>query len=153
MNCLFLDQGSTELHYLSRRQASCSWQGHCDGAPCKTENDCSDDRICIQRRCGSPLRQDEKPCSWKGHCDGASCRNENDCSDDRICIQRHCGSSDQQPNVNTNTNTNTNTNMNANSILSQMNSIGGNGGNGFVIINVSGGNGGTGGSSIVVPRQ
>ncbi|KAH8901052.1 family 75 glycoside hydrolase [Thozetella sp. PMI_491] len=33
--------------------ATCSWAGHCAGATCTDENDCSDDLICISGVCGS----------------------------------------------------------------------------------------------------
>ncbi|KAM3520156.1 hypothetical protein NHJ13051_007030 [Beauveria bassiana] len=29
----------------------CSWQGHCEGARCKNENDCSDDLVCKSGKC------------------------------------------------------------------------------------------------------
>ncbi|KAK6348736.1 hypothetical protein TWF718_006523 [Orbilia javanica] len=31
--------------------ATCSWEGHCAGAACKDENDCSDDLVCKSGRC------------------------------------------------------------------------------------------------------
>ncbi|KAL7266235.1 hypothetical protein RUND412_011229, partial [Rhizina undulata] len=31
----------------------CSWPGHCAGAGCKTENDCSDDLVCNNGKCGN----------------------------------------------------------------------------------------------------
>ena len=30
---------------------SCSWEGHCKGASCEDENDCSDDLTCQQGKC------------------------------------------------------------------------------------------------------
>ena len=30
---------------------SCSWEGHCEGASCKDENDCSDDLVCQSGKC------------------------------------------------------------------------------------------------------
>ncbi|RAL10947.1 uncharacterized protein BO97DRAFT_471270 [Aspergillus homomorphus CBS 101889] len=33
--------------------ASCSWEGHCTGATCTTENDCSDDLVCTNGKCAS----------------------------------------------------------------------------------------------------
>ncbi|KAJ5248759.1 hypothetical protein N7468_000210 [Penicillium chermesinum] len=32
---------------------SCSWAGHCAGATCTTENDCSDDLVCVNGKCAS----------------------------------------------------------------------------------------------------
>ncbi|KAF3904456.1 hypothetical protein ABW20_dc0103329 [Dactylellina cionopaga] len=34
-------------------QATCSWSGHCAGASCKTENDCSDSLVCKNGKCAS----------------------------------------------------------------------------------------------------
>ncbi|KAF3090164.1 hypothetical protein TWF569_007239 [Orbilia oligospora] len=33
---------------------TCSWEGHCIGAPCKDENDCSDDFVCKSGSCAKP---------------------------------------------------------------------------------------------------
>ncbi|RVD86087.1 uncharacterized protein DFL_004381 [Arthrobotrys flagrans] len=33
---------------------TCSWEGHCAGATCKDENDCSDDLVCKSGRCAKP---------------------------------------------------------------------------------------------------
>ncbi|KAI5456792.1 family 75 glycoside hydrolase [Mariannaea sp. PMI_226] len=33
---------------------TCSWVGHCKGAPCSSENDCSDDLICTKSKCAAP---------------------------------------------------------------------------------------------------
>ncbi|KAJ5776207.1 uncharacterized protein N7511_001218 [Penicillium nucicola] len=33
---------------------SCSWAGHCAGASCSDENDCSDDLVCTNGKCASP---------------------------------------------------------------------------------------------------
>ncbi|KAK6502108.1 hypothetical protein TWF481_009916 [Arthrobotrys musiformis] len=33
---------------------TCSWQGHCAGAVCTDENDCSDDLVCKNGRCTKP---------------------------------------------------------------------------------------------------
>ncbi|KAJ5752206.1 hypothetical protein N7520_009123 [Penicillium odoratum] len=33
---------------------TCSWSGHCVGASCSTENDCSDNLVCKDGKCASP---------------------------------------------------------------------------------------------------
>lgn len=33
---------------------TCSWAGHCAGASCSTENDCSDDLVCKSGKCAAP---------------------------------------------------------------------------------------------------
>ncbi|CAK49178.1 uncharacterized protein An03g05260 [Aspergillus niger] len=38
--------------------ATCSWQGHCEGAICSTEDDCSDDLVCDSGKCSSPDEDD-----------------------------------------------------------------------------------------------
>jgi hypothetical protein len=43
---------------------SCSWPGHCEGASCKTENDCSDDLICINGLCGGGAPSSEIHGYW-----------------------------------------------------------------------------------------
>ncbi|RDW92923.1 glycoside hydrolase family 75 protein [Aspergillus mulundensis] len=108
---------------LLRRQASsaptptpsCSWPGHCLGAPCSTEDDCSDDLTCISgacavdndleteptgtpsstgftmaRRQASPSASAAPSCSWPGHCLGSSCSTDDDCSDDLMCASGVC---------------------------------------------------------------
>ncbi|KAG8417976.1 hypothetical protein J3458_005424 [Metarhizium acridum] len=72
---------------------SCSWKGHCKGAPCKSENDCSDELVCNAGKCGSAggsTPPTPPPCSWEGHCQSASCRNENDCADSLVCRGGRC---------------------------------------------------------------
>lgn len=34
--------------------SNCSWAGHCKGATCSTNDDCSDDLICTKSKCASP---------------------------------------------------------------------------------------------------
>ncbi|KJK92270.1 hypothetical protein H633G_03818 [Metarhizium anisopliae BRIP 53284] len=71
---------------------SCSWEGHCEGASCKSENDCSDELVCNAGKCSSAggSTPPPPPCSWEGHCQGASCRNENDCADSLVCRGGRC---------------------------------------------------------------
>ncbi|GKZ68961.1 hypothetical protein AnigIFM60653_011609 [Aspergillus niger] len=38
--------------------ATCSWEGHCEGAICSTEDDCSDDLVCDSGKCSSPDEDD-----------------------------------------------------------------------------------------------
>jgi hypothetical protein len=68
---------------------TCSWEGHCAGASCSSDDDCSDDLTCVSGKCGSaggvsPVTSTStskttstpKPttttpsCSWAGHCAG-----------------------------------------------------------------------------------
>ncbi|RAH61625.1 extracellular chitosanase CsnC [Aspergillus piperis CBS 112811] len=39
--------------------ATCSWEGHCEGAICSTEDDCSDDLVCDSGKCSSADDEDE----------------------------------------------------------------------------------------------
>ncbi|KAL4904321.1 fungal chitosanase of glycosyl hydrolase group 75-domain-containing protein [Aspergillus multicolor] len=96
---------------------ACSWAGHCLGAPCSDENDCSDDLICTDGKCAvdnelestgaasststalfrrqassssSSASTPTPSCSWAGHCLGSACSDENDCSGDLICTDEKC---------------------------------------------------------------
>ncbi|KKK19607.1 hypothetical protein ARAM_007363, partial [Aspergillus rambellii] len=60
---------------------SCSWSGHCAGATCSTDDDCSDSLVCTSGVCSS----DSSTCDWVGHCAGATCTTYNDCSGDLVC--------------------------------------------------------------------
>lgn len=70
---------------------TCSWEGHCAGASCSTDDDCSDDLTCNGGICGTAGSTPPPPtCSWEGHCLGASCSTGDDCSDDLICTNGKC---------------------------------------------------------------
>ncbi|UKZ57420.1 hypothetical protein TrVGV298_011275 [Trichoderma virens] len=78
---------------------NCSWQGHCAGASCGSDDDCSDELACTNGFCGgSPSGGNggnggnggSNNCSWPGHCSGASCRSDDDCSDDLECLSGRC---------------------------------------------------------------
>ncbi|KAK6522849.1 hypothetical protein TWF281_002280 [Arthrobotrys megalospora] len=77
---------------------TCSWEGHCAGAICATENDCSDELVCKNGRCAAAgasvttttASPPASTCSWEGHCAGASCATENDCSDELVCKNGRC---------------------------------------------------------------
>ncbi|KAF3070000.1 Endo-chitosanase [Trichoderma lentiforme] len=81
----------------------CSWEGHCAGASCGSDDDCSDDLTCSNGFCGgSPPSGgngggngggSSGDCSWEGHCAGASCGSDDDCSDDLTCSNGFCGGS------------------------------------------------------------
>ncbi|UKZ81481.1 hypothetical protein TrVFT333_009253 [Trichoderma virens FT-333] len=76
-------------------QPTCSWTGHCAGASCGSDDDCSDDLTCNNGKCGnsgstSPPPPPPPSCSWAGHCAGASCSSDDDCSDDLACISKVC---------------------------------------------------------------
>ncbi|KAE8375669.1 hypothetical protein BDV26DRAFT_267263 [Aspergillus bertholletiae] len=66
---------------------TCSWEGHCEGATCKDENDCSDELTCKNGKCTA---DGAVSCSWEGHCEGATCKDENDCSDELTCKNGKC---------------------------------------------------------------
>ncbi|KAL7941985.1 hypothetical protein V8C42DRAFT_164867 [Trichoderma barbatum] len=71
----------------------CSWEGHCAGASCGSDADCSDDLTCGNGVCGnggSTTPPPPPPCSWEGHCLGAPCASENDCSDSYVCTNGVC---------------------------------------------------------------
>ncbi|CEJ90007.1 Putative Chitosanase [[Torrubiella] hemipterigena] len=72
---------------------NCSWAGHCEGATCGSDNDCSDDLTCSGGRCskgGNSSPPPPPPCSWQGHCLGDRCSNENDCADNFVCKSGKC---------------------------------------------------------------
>ncbi|KAM0250697.1 hypothetical protein ACHAQJ_008531 [Trichoderma viride] len=79
--------------------ASCSWEGHCAGASCGSDDDCSDDLTCSNGVCGTDGSSGgggggttpPASCSWEGHCAGASCGSDDDCSDDLSCNNGVCG--------------------------------------------------------------
>ncbi|KAH0524326.1 hypothetical protein TsFJ059_006854 [Trichoderma semiorbis] len=79
----------------SGSQPTCSWSGHCAGASCGSDDDCSDDLTCNSGKCGtsgstSPPPPPPPSCSWAGHCAGASCSSDDDCSDELACIKKVC---------------------------------------------------------------
>ncbi|KAL5089494.1 hypothetical protein Trisim1_005190 [Trichoderma cf. simile WF8] len=74
---------------------SCSWAGHCQGATCSTDDDCSDPWGCVNGICGGSSSGGSTPppsntCSWVGHCIGASCGSDDDCSDNFVCNSGKC---------------------------------------------------------------
>ncbi|KAL7904435.1 glycoside hydrolase family 75 protein [Trichoderma velutinum] len=74
---------------------SCSWDGHCAGASCGSDDDCADDLTCNSGICGSGSSgggstPPPTTCSWEGHCLGASCGSDDDCSDDFVCSGGKC---------------------------------------------------------------
>jgi hypothetical protein len=42
---------------LRSNNNECNWRGHCIGAPCKTENNCSGSLICINRVCSNKIKK------------------------------------------------------------------------------------------------
>ncbi|KAL7793739.1 glycoside hydrolase family 75 protein [Trichoderma ceciliae] len=75
-------------------QPTCSWTGHCSGASCGSDDDCSDDLTCNSGKCGNSsggsTSPPPPPCSWSGHCAGAKCSSDDDCSDELACISKVC---------------------------------------------------------------
>ncbi|KAL7918104.1 glycoside hydrolase family 18 protein [Trichoderma austrokoningii] len=70
---------------------TCSWAGHCAGASCSTDDDCSDSLTCNSGKCGnSGSSPPPTTCSWEGHCLGATCATDNDCSDPYSCTNGVC---------------------------------------------------------------
>ncbi|EAU38426.1 predicted protein [Aspergillus terreus NIH2624] len=68
---------------------TCSWAGHCEGASCSTNDDCSDQLACKNGVCST---DGEVVCSWEGHCEGATCSSNDDCSDELYCAGGACTS-------------------------------------------------------------
>nr|QED08873.1 endochitinase 18.13 [Trichoderma koningiopsis] len=71
---------------------TCSWAGHCAGASCSSDDDCSDSLTCNSGKCGNGGSSTPPPatCSWEGHCLGATCASDNDCSDPYFCSNGVC---------------------------------------------------------------
>jgi hypothetical protein len=95
---------------------TCEWEGHCEGAACTTDDDCSDPWGCVSGKCAldggspplattkapipattkAPIPATTKPstptqtCEWAGHCAGATCKTNDDCSDPWACISGKC---------------------------------------------------------------
>ncbi|KAE8386697.1 endo-chitosanase C [Aspergillus alliaceus] len=65
---------------------SCSWPGHCAGASCSTNDDCSDELSCKNGKCTTG--GDAETCTWEGHCK-ATMANDG-CSDELACISGVC---------------------------------------------------------------
>lgn len=77
---------------------SCSWEGHCAGASCGSNDDCSDDLTCSNGICSGGNGSSSggsggssSSCSWEGHCFGAPCSSDDDCSDPWECVNGICG--------------------------------------------------------------
>ncbi|KAL6907257.1 fungal chitosanase of glycosyl hydrolase group 75 domain-containing protein [Trichoderma evansii] len=82
---------------------SCSWEGHCAGASCGSDDDCSDDLTCSNGVCSGGSSSggggsssggsggSSSSCSWEGHCFGAPCSSDDDCSDPWECVNGSCG--------------------------------------------------------------
>jgi hypothetical protein len=45
--------GSTPTTSSSGSTPTCSWEGHCAGASCSTDDDCSDVLVCVNGKCAS----------------------------------------------------------------------------------------------------
>ncbi|KAE8393532.1 hypothetical protein BDV23DRAFT_149352 [Aspergillus alliaceus] len=72
---------------------TCAWPGHCEGASCSSDNDCSDPWGCHNGVCGTgstPPAPIVTDCAWKGHCAGTSCSSNDDCSDPWSCKSGVC---------------------------------------------------------------
>ncbi len=82
---------------------SCAWAGHCLGASCSTNDDCSDPWACISGKCAvdpsvtPPSTTPSYTCNWAGHCEGASCTSDGLCADqlgcdttDKVCTMDGC---------------------------------------------------------------
>ncbi|UKZ91749.1 uncharacterized protein TrAFT101_006719 [Trichoderma asperellum] len=78
--------------------STCSWEGHCAGASCGSNDDCSDDLTCSNGICSGGNGSSSggsggssSSCSWEGHCFGAPCSSDDDCSDPWECVKGTCG--------------------------------------------------------------
>ena len=91
---------------------TCAWAGHCLGASCTTNDDCSDPWGCVSGKCAldaatspsttlktstitktttsSAPTTTATSCAWAGHCLGATCTTNDDCSDPWACISGKC---------------------------------------------------------------
>jgi chitinase len=70
---------------------TCSWVGHCAGATCASDDDCSDSLTCTSGVCGTAgSTPPPATCAWEGHCLGASCGSDDDCSDPYSCSNGVC---------------------------------------------------------------
>ncbi|KAF9884410.1 hypothetical protein FE257_001810 [Aspergillus nanangensis] len=67
---------------------ACDWAGHCEGASCSSDDDCSDVLACLNGKCAPD--GEEEVCEWEGHCEGASCSSDDDCSGDLYCDGGAC---------------------------------------------------------------
>jgi hypothetical protein len=78
----------------------CSWEGHCEGATCKVDNDCSDPWACVSGKCaldpetGSGGSGSSEP---NYDCEGAACTGDGKCSgqlhcdaDEKVCTMEGC---------------------------------------------------------------
>ncbi|PNP44113.1 hypothetical protein TGAMA5MH_04398 [Trichoderma gamsii] len=88
--------------------STCSWEGHCAGASCGSDDDCSDDLTCSNGVCSGGSSSGgggssggngggssgggggSTSCDWEGHCSGASCGSDDDCADDLTCSNGVC---------------------------------------------------------------
>ncbi|KAG5971278.1 hypothetical protein E4U55_001287 [Claviceps digitariae] len=43
--------GDKLIERIGGKSGGCSWEGHCEGAACGSENDCSDDLVCSNGKC------------------------------------------------------------------------------------------------------
>ncbi|KAK0756450.1 hypothetical protein N5P37_011103 [Trichoderma harzianum] len=81
----------TQSSTPSGGSGTCSWAGHCAGASCGSDDDCSDSLTCNSGVCGTAgSTPPPATCSWEGHCLGASCGNDDDCSDPYSCKNGVC---------------------------------------------------------------
>jgi hypothetical protein len=69
-------------------ESSCRWRGHCLGDPCKNNNDCDGDLVCLNKKCS---KKSQSSCSWRGHCAGDPCKTFNDCDGSLTCKNGRCG--------------------------------------------------------------
>lgn len=72
----------------------CAWPGHCEGASCSSNDECSDPWACISGKCavdpetgggGGGGGKPNYACEWAGHCEGVACKSHDDCSDPLHC--------------------------------------------------------------------
>jgi hypothetical protein len=133
-------------------QNSCPWGENCVEVSCTTANDCSDNLICNNGRCsspGQPLNMNPIIYTKVGpqtvtntnpitntNTDSLPDTNTNPLANTNM-------DSNTLPDINTNVNKQTNPQSGA--APSQPTNVGGDGGNGVIVINVYGGNGGRGG--------
>lgn len=73
---------------------TCSWEGHCEGASCTSDDLCDGTLACISGKCQKETDGGETPttptCSWEGHCLGDSCTSNDLCDGNLACISGKC---------------------------------------------------------------
>ncbi len=72
----------------------CTWESHCLGDTCTSNDECDHDWICPGGVCQTvPVPRESSPlpeCTWEFHCLGDPCNTNDDCDHDWICPAGAC---------------------------------------------------------------